>query len=490
MTRFHLGRRFGRLWISTAALLALTAVTTPLQAQSEEDYQRLENEVKELRTLLLELQAAQSAAEEKVEEMQKEKAEKAEAQEEKAEEAPLAVGMAQFIELERRLDVLAAELENMKLGNAAVEESATLDQARFGLGIAASKVYRVDRGLSIGGYGEAVYENFDDTREDGVDSGRTDQFDFLRAILYFGYKFNDKWVLNTEIEIEHADEIFLEFATLDYLHKPMLNFRAGMVLMPVGLLNELHEPTLFHSAERPRVESAIIPSTWRENGLGIFGENERFSYRTYLVNGLDGSGFSSSGLRGGRQKGSRAKAESLGWVGRLDYIGRPGLLVGASLYVGDSGQGIEDVNGREIGAQTTVFDFHLDWKYRGFSLRALYAQAEVDDVARLNEALGLSGSASIGEELDGFYVEAGYDVFANRDDRGALTPFFRYETLDTQAAVPTGFSRSGSKDAEILTVGLAWQPIDPLVFKIDFQDWSDEADTGVDQWNFAIGYLF
>ena len=477
MTVFDFGRRFGRLCAVTAVLVALSA---PLYAQTEQDYQRLEGEVKELRALLEQLQSAQAAAEAKVKELEKAEAPAAAPQD----------AMAQFKELERRLELIAAELENIQLGNAAVEESATLDQARYGLGIAASKVYRVDQGLSIGGYGEAVYENFDDRREDGSDSGKTDQFDFLRAIFYFGYKFNDNWVLNTEIEIEHADEIFLEFATIDYLHKPMLNFRAGMLLMPVGLLNELHEPTLFHSAERPRVESAIIPSTWRENGLGIFGENERFSYRSYLVNGLDGSGFSSSGLRGGRQKGSRAKAESIGWVGRFDYIGTPGLLVGGSLYIGDSGQGIEDAGGQEIGAETTVFEFHLDYKYRGFSFRTLYAQAEVDDVARLNEALGYTGNASIGEELDGFYVEAGYDVFVDRDDRGALTPFLRYETLDTQAAVPVGFSRNPSKDADILTFGLAWQPIDQLVFKLDYQDWSDGADTGIDQWNFAIGYLF
>ena len=487
MNQLHFGRRVGR-WTCLTCLVGLVALlpfSAPLQAQTEEDFKRLEGEVEQLRALLEELQEAQSAAEEKAAKAEEKVRKLAEAVAQK----PTAEGI-DFAELERRLDVLASELENIKLGNAAVEEPATLEDARYGLGIAASKVYRVDHGLSIGDYGEAVYENFSAGREDGADSGKTDQFDFLRAILYFGYKFNDKWVLNTEIEIEHADEIFLEFATLDYLHKPMLNFRAGMLLMPMGLLNELHEPTLFLSAERPRVESAIIPSTWRENGLGIFGENERFSYRTYIVNGLDGSGFSSSGLRGGRQKGSRAKAESLAWVGRLDYIGRPGLLVGASLYVGDSGQGIEDAGSREIGVQTTVFDFHLDWKYRGFNFRALYAQAEVDDVARLNEALGYSGSASIGEELDGFYVEAGYDVFAHRDDRGALTPFLRYETLDTQAAVPTGFSRSGSKDAEILTFGFAWQPIDQLVFKLDYQDWSDDAETGIDQWNFAIGYLF
>ena len=454
--------------IGLLTLFVMLVFGTPLRAQSREDFERLEGEVQDLRAILEQLQAAQAA--EKVVEP--------------------AASEARFAELERRLELLAAELENIKLGNAAIEESATLDDARYGLGIAASKVYRVDHGLSIGGYGEALYESFDDTREDGADSGKSDQVDFLRAILYFGYKFNDRWVLNTEIEIEHADEIFLEFATLDYLWKPSLNLRAGMLLVPMGLLNELHEPTLFLGTERPNVERAIIPSTWRENGAGIFGDAGGFSYRSYVVTGLDGDGFSASGLRGGRQKGSRAKAESLAWVGRLDYVATPGLLAGASLYAGDSGQGLIDASGREIGARTTLFDLHLDWRYRGFRLRGLWARAEVDDVDRLNQALGLTGSSSIGEELDGYYLEAGYDIFSRRDDRGALTPFVRFESLDTQAAVPLGFSRSSAEESDILTLGFAYQPIDPLVFKIDYQDWTNRADSAVDQWNFALGYLF
>ena len=462
MTR-SLSKRCRHLALALA-VPALLAGSLPLHAQSREDFERLESEVQELRALLEQLQVEAEAAR--------------------------AAEPSHTAELERRLDLLAAEIEKIRLGDAAVEEPSTLEDARYGLGVAASKVYRVDRGISIGGYGEALYERFDDRRGDGGESGRTDQFDFLRAILYFGYKFNDRWVLNTEIEIEHADEIFLEFATLDYLWKPAVNLRAGLLLMPVGLLNELHEPTLFLSAERPDVERAIIPSTWRENGIGVFGDTGRFSYRTYLVNGLDGSGFSSSGLRGGRQKGSKAKAESLAWVGRLDYTGTPGLLAGASLYVGDSGQGLEDASGREIGARTTLLDVHLDWQVRGFRLRGLCARAEVDDVARLNQALGLSGSSSIGEELAGYYLEAGYDVFSRRDDRGALTPFVRFETLDTQAAVPLGFSRNRSQESDVMTLGLAYQPIDRLVFKVDYQDRSDEADTGVDQWNFALGYLF
>ena len=172
------------------------------------------------------------------------------------------------------------------------------------MGPAASKIYAVEQGLSIGGYGETIYNHFEA-------AGKSDQFDNLRAVLYFGYKYNDKWVLNTEIEIEHGStskdgSVSSEFAYLDYLASDALNFRAGLMLVPVGLVNELHEPTVFLGARRPDVENRIIPSTWRENGVGIFGElAEGLTYKAYVVNGLKGENFSGKGLRGGRQKGPK-----------------------------------------------------------------------------------------------------------------------------------------------------------------------------------------
>jgi len=258
----------------------------------------------------------------------------------------------------------------------------------------------------------------------------------------------------------------------------------------VGFLNGLHEPPLCLPAERPNVEKAIIPSTWRENGLGIFGDVGPFTYRTYILNGLKGASFSSSGVRGGRQKGANALAEDLAWTGRLDYTATPGLTAGVSAYIGDSGQGLLDPEGRIVDARTQIVDLHLDWNYRGFRLRALAARAEIGDAALLNRALGYAGSASVGSRLEGQYVELGYDVLSRSGRPASLLPFVRMETLDTQVRVPAGYSRNPSKDADILTVGLAFQPIDRLIFKVDHQDWSNGANTGVDQWNFAMGYLF
>jgi hypothetical protein len=389
-------------------------------------------------------------------------------------------------ELERRLDILAGELERLSLGEAAV----VADEGQYGYGPAASKIYRTQQGLSVGGYGEMLYERFDDTRDDGS-AGATDQLDFLRAILYFGYKFNDRWLLNTEIELEHTDEASVEFAYLDYLHSPALNARAGLLLVPMGFVNELHEPTTFLGATRPDVERVIIPTTWRENGFGLFGEVGQVSYRTYIVNGLEGANFSAGGLRGGRQKGGKARAEDFAWVGRLDFEPMPGLLLGASAYVGDSGQDLETADGRPVGLGTQIIEGHAEWRFRGLELRGLYTQAELDDVALANEALGLFGPTSLGESLSGYYLQAGYDILSafGRDEQ-ELTPYVRYEAYNTQDDVPAGFAADPITDVESLTLGLAWRPIDQIILKVDFQDYDNAAGSGQDRFNVALGYIF
>lgn len=375
-------------------------------------------------------------------------------------------------ELERRLDLIAAEIERLKIGEAAT----TADESEHGLGPAASKIYRAERGISIGGYGELRYQNF----EDGED-----EFDLLRAVLYFGYKFDDRWLFNSEIEYEHAgEEVGVELAYLDYLWRPQANLRAGLLLIPMGFINELHEPTTFLGANRPISERIIIPATWRENGVGLFGEAGPLSYRTYVVAGLDASGFTAGGIRGGRQEGIESSAEDLAWVGRLDYSGLPGLLVGGSAYLGDSGQGLDP------GVGTQIVEGHLEWKWKGLELRALGVQAELDDVAELNDELGLSGNRSVGERLTGQYLQVGYDVLAGRGGDQAFIPFGRWETYNTQDEVPRGFSADPANDVEVLTLGFSYKPIDQIVVKVDHQSFDNEAGTGTDQFNVLLGWIF
>ncbi len=394
---------------------------------------------------------------------------------------------ARLTELERRIEVLAGEIERLRIGEAA----ATADTSQYGFGPAASKVYRTERGLSIGGYGELLYQNFDDERDDGAPSGKTDTFDLLRGVVYFGYKFDDRWLLNTEVEYEHAgSEVSVEFAYVDFLWRPQAGFRAGLLLVPMGFLNELHEPTVFLGAMRPDIENVILPTTWRENGLGLFGDLGPFTYRTYIVNGFRGAGFTAGGLRGGRQKGNQAKAEDFAWVGRLDFTGMPGLLAGGSAYVGDSGQDLKTPAGRDVAVGTKILEGHLEYRWRGLEFRALGVQAELDDVADLNAALGLTGSASVGERLSGWYLQLGYDLLAGRGGQTSFIPYARWESYNTQHEVPAGFRANRANDVESLTLGLAFKPIDQLILKVDHQNYDNMAGTGTDQFNVLFGFIF
>ncbi|HEV8610667.1 MAG TPA: hypothetical protein VGS98_11465 [Thermoanaerobaculia bacterium] len=404
----------------------------------------------------------------------------------------------QIEELRRQIDVLTREIENLK--SAAPEKpTPTGSRGAFGLGPAASKVYGSTRGVSIGGYGEVLYQNFDDEREDGAASGRTDTIDLLRAVFYFGYKFDDHFLFNSEIEYEHATtgegaeekgEVSVEFAYLDYLLRPEVNARAGLVLLPLGFVNELHEPPVFLGARRPEVERRILPATWRELGVGVFGDAGPFAYRAYLVNGLDAAGFDAEApLREGRQGGSQARAEDFAVTGRLDFTGLPGVLIGASGYTGGSAQGRE-ADGRSFDARVTLFDAHAEWRWRGIQARALAVAGTIGDAADVNRANGLSGADSVPRRFSGAYVEGGYDVLFGRGGAASLVPFARWERFDTQDAVPTGFASNPANDVRLWTLGVQYRPIPQVVLKLDYQDAHDEARTGVNQWNVALGWLF
>lgn len=391
-------------------------------------------------------------------------------------------------ELDRRVEVLAEEVERLRIGEAAV----AADEGVNGMGPAASKVYRAERGVSLGGYGEVKYHNYANTRQDGSDSGAVDGVDVHRMILYAGYKFDDRWVLNTEIEFEHVKEVAVEFAYLDFKATSVLGARAGLLLVPMGIYNELHEPTTFSAVDRPQVEKAILPSTWREIGVGVYGDIGPISYRAYLLNGMAAAGFDSSGIRGGRQKGAKAVAEDFAGVARVDLTGVQGLVVGGSAYYGNSGQDLVDpTSGAEPAVSTLVYEGHLMLDIAGLRARALYAGAALGDVAALNTALALTGADSIGKTMSGYYAELGYDVFGPLGVAGqALIPHLRYEALDSQATVPGGYQADPAMDRSDLTFGLAWQPHDQIAVKADYQLFMDQADAGVNQLNAGVGFIF
>jgi len=391
-------------------------------------------------------------------------------------------------EVARKTDILSQEVEKLRTALVIPEEKKL--KSVYGLGPAASKVYRVDKGLSIGGYGEARYQNIV-----GDKGSANDNADFLRGVLYVGYKFSDSIILNTEIEFEHAStgksgDVSLEFATLDFLIDPLANIRAGLVLMPMGLINLIHEPLFFYGNLRPEVERRIIPSTWRENGVGIFGEIlPGLTYTTYGVNGLDASGFRSSGIRGGRQSGSKAKADDLAWVTRMDYTppSLPGLMVGGSAYLGNSGQNQLFV-GRKVDVFTQLYETHVQWKYRGLKFRALGAWGHINNAGTLSAA----NRQTIGKSNYGWYTEIGYNILPLflPETTHYLAPFFRYERLDPVASVPAGFADVPNLDREIFQFGMEYKPISNVVVKADYRNFSAKQGSVPDEFNLGIGYIF
>lgn len=395
-------------------------------------------------------------------------------------------------EQERKTKTLAEELEKKRL-----EEyipSLAEVKPKYGLGPAASKVYSVTRGLSLGGYGEVLYRKFVSDIGSNKDRG-----DAQRFVLYTGYKFNDWILLNSEVEFEHGTtgegdeekgEVSVEFAYLDFLFSQPFNTRAGIVLAPIGLINESHEPITFHGVLRPDVETQIIPSTWRGVGAGIFGELlPGLHYRTYVMEGLRAKEFTKSGLRGGRQSGSKALFEDPSWAARLDYTPIPQLTFGGSLFMGNQGQ--NETIASKPDVFTTLWDLHAQFRHRGLELRALGAWGHIDDAAALSSAAGSDGP--IASRIYGWYLEGAYDILPllRPGTTQYLAPFFRFERYNTQAKVPSGFTPDRSKDRKLYTMGISYKPIPNVVLKMDYRNYDAEGPAKVsDEFALGIGFAF
>jgi hypothetical protein len=416
--------------------------------------------------------------------------------------------------LERKTNVLTEEVEKLRT-ELVVPEKVEYKSA-YGLGPAASKIYQVGKGLSIGGYGEANYQARVDDQGGRTANGtastltNSDNTDVERLVIYTGYKFTDNILFNSEIEFEHASTanngsgitgsdtgtVSVEMAALDFFIDPMFNIRAGMLLMPMGFINQIHEPPFFFGNNRPEVERRIIPSTWRENGVGLFGELlPGLTYTTYVVNGMNARNFSAAGIRSGRQSGGQALAEDLAYVGRLDYTPPilPGVTVGASAYVGNSGQN-QLFNNQQIDAATQLYEAHLQWKYRGLEFRTLGSWGHIGNANVLSQYQSISQgkNVTVGSENYGWYSELGYDILPHflHDTTQYLAPFLRYERMDTIAKAPVGLADDLTRDVQIYQVGLNYKPIPNVVIKADYRNFVQKSGTSPDDFNLGVGFIF
>jgi len=399
--------------------------------------------------------------------------------------AVLALG-AQSATLEERVKVLEEQNTVLSEEVLAVQSAGftrvDTTQSYFGMGAAASKVYYSENPLSIGGYGEMFYAN--------PDNG-DDFTDVYRFITYFGYKFNDWVVLNAEIEFEHGataskgGAVVVEFIYLDFLLSKEFSLRLGNQLVPVGLTNLRHEPTLFNTVQRPEIERQLIPSTWHETGLLAYGrfDDIGIEYTAGIINALnvdntkaqDGkSGWIRSGRIGTEKNGAYQPA----FVGRIDYTGINGLLVGASMYYGDGSNGADP---KTSGLTTTLFDVHARYENGPFAAYGLYTQTNLDGAENF-------GTPDAVEKASGYYVNASYDIDSILGLGYKMPIFVQYENWNPVESTLSG-ANEDKYDTKTVTIGMNFFPTNQTVLKLDYE--MDEVG-GEDKntISFGVGFIF
>ncbi|MDA1107802.1 MAG: porin [Proteobacteria bacterium] len=322
----------------------------------------------------------------------------------------------------------------------------------------------------LGGYGELHYNNLDSKNE----------MDFHRFVMFFGHEFSDRVRFFSELEVEHtgveadgdplAGEVELEQAFVEFDIAQQHTARAGLFLVPAGIINETHEPTTFYGVERNPVEANIIPTTWWEAGVGAAGElAPGWSYDLSLTSGLETSttGSNAYKIRDGRQKVSNAKANDGALTGRIKWTGLPGVeLAATAQYQSDLTQG---TGAAGTSSSATLFETHAVLSRGPVGMRALYARWDLS---------GTGPAATGRDKQNGWYVEPSYKLASN------VGVFARYNQWDNNAG-------SGStSDAKIkqVDVGMNYWPHEDVVLKFDVQKQSGAAND--DGFNLGVGYQF
>ena len=322
--------------------------------------------------------------------------------------------------------------------------------------------------------------------------------DFHRFVLNLGHMFGDRVRFWSELELEHGlveggaptGELELEQAYLDFLIDPRFNFRAGVLLTPVGIINERHEPTAFHGVERPFVDEVILPTTWFAAGGGLVGDlGGGLSYKTYVMSSMDGSLFSAEeGFREGRQKSFLENARNLAWVGRVDYGPLPGMNLGASFWTGETGFHL-----RDLDARLRIFEFDGRVRFDRFEARGQFAVTHLGQASEVNAAIRRSAgiNPNIARGMRGFYLEGSSSLVPSGFSHD-LVGFYRYENFDTQYRMPRGFFPLSRFDRSAHILGLSYFPHPDVVLKVDY-NFMRNASRVVrprNRWNMGIGWWF
>jgi hypothetical protein len=414
--------------------------------------------------------------------------------------APLSA-MAGEAELLQKIDKLAAELQQLKAElNASAKKTEVVEQRQQELSAAVAAAPAGNSGVGpntvLTGYGEI---NYNRPRHDPSAA----QTDVRRAVIGIQHRFDDKTKVVAEFEWEHgvvsaddAGESEVEQLYVERQFDNGLRGKAGLFLMPVGLLNANHEPTAYYGVERNFVETAIIPTTWREAGIGLSGEfGNGFTWDTGLTTGFDltkwdptsTEGRDESPLGSVHQEGMLAKSRNLSVHGALNWRGVPGLLLGGSVFTGKAGHktpGMSELDDSRI----SVYDLHGRYTPGRWDLSALYARGTISHTEQFN-LLNTGAVGPIPKAFAGWYAQAAYQLLKSGDY--TLSPFVRYEQFNTAkgfAGVAPGTGVTTGPDEKVTTAGLNLRIGEGVVVKADYQKFRE--DSARDRLNLGVGFSY
>jgi hypothetical protein len=419
--------------------------------------------------------------------------------------APLTT-LADEADLLRRIDQLAAELEKVKAELLATRQKTdTVERRQEALAATAAAAPAASYGGSapglaggpqtvLTGYGEI---NYNRPRRDPSQA----QADVRRAVIGIEHRFDERTRLVTEFEWEHAvtsaDDAGESAVEQMYVEREFgngLRAKAGLFLIPAGLLNTNHEPTAYYGVERNFVETAIIPTTWREAGLGLSSTLDNgLTWDVGLTTGFDltkwdaaSSERRESPLGSIHQEGQLAKARNLSAYAALNWRGLPGLLFGGSMFSGKVGHAT--ANFAAPDSRVTLADLHARYTPGRWDLSALYARGTISDTEALNLTF-VGNPTPVPSSFSGWYGQAAYTVWKSGDY--ALTPFARWEKYNTAAGyapVPPGLAVPTGPDERVLTAGASLKVGEGVVLKADYQKFSE--DNTRDRLNLGVGFSF
>jgi hypothetical protein len=367
----------------------------------------------------------------------------------------------------------------------------------------AEKMLQTNGNLKIGGYGEVHYN-----QPISSEQKKNGTLDVHRIIMMLGYQFNDKVQFVSELEFEHVSEVYVEQAFLQYKLSNSVNFRGGLLLTPMGIVNEYHEPTTFNGVERPQIDNAISPTTWREIGFGLTGVLLPVSlrYQAYLMNGFNGFDGQAriggaSGLRGGRQKGAESYISSPNFSGKVEYFGIRGLNLGFSGYFGNTQSTLYngiDKNDESALAKAdssvvgiSMFGADTRYSYKGLKLTGQLYYTHLSNTEAFNQFTKGKGGGNLGSSMFGYYIDLGYNLLRTVKTEKQLIPFIRYSNYDTHYTVSENITDNPAYQKNVVTTGFSFFLTSGAVVKADLQFIKNGAsDKYATTFNAGLGVMF